>query len=315
MQQPNSLHSDFLRHDLLMVYRQRWLFFSLLILFSGIGTVGLIGMDAARVWHQLVATGEISSKALLLLAGCLSFVLFLLVGGGSLKQHTPKRYRVQTFVFWPRTLINWLASCVVLLLVLMVIMALYTNLAEQLTSGVLTEAQQKENRKLLFGYIALIFLAFVVGGLAATWLFRRGLGYLSIFWKHVRLTGFFDQESYRLGDRIRFSLKDRVSLGSKQPYRIHLNYVQESRKRNQDNKDDLVREIVWSAYQDQTAGALHEGIWLDLPASRNVQNYITDFSSQLPITYWEVLVEGEKAPFFARYFINVRFQRPEVNVN
>ncbi|MEM9928407.1 MAG: hypothetical protein AAF840_01185 [Bacteroidota bacterium] len=304
MIQPNSLHSGFIRDSLLQVYQQRWAFLIVMLVFSGIGVLAFIGLDAPRALWRLYRTQKFNLEALQVLTGSSAFLLFLFTGIIGLRSPLPRRFQVQNFVFWPRILVNLFTGLFLLLLMLTALMATYEALTSSLIPEAVDKVDLKANQRSWVAYGGLCLVIFLVGASGCFWLFRRTLGYFNTYWQHVRLTAYFDQESYYLGERINFSLKDRQSAGSERAYRIHLNYVREQMIGGH-KEQRLERKILWSAYQDTTAGQLHEGISVDLPLNENVASYITNVGKRLPIHYWEVLVEGPKPHFYARYFLQV----------
>jgi hypothetical protein len=170
--------------------------------------------------------------------------------------------------------------------------------------GANTAEHLKANRTVQVSAGLLALLIVVAGGLVLRWLGWVGLRNLLIYWRQVRLTGYFDKEDYQLGDQIKFMLKDRQSLDGTRRYRVHLNFIAEEMEGSAKSKQ-IVRRIHHSSFQDCTAGELHLGIKFPLPEHENNKWHYTNLSTKELPHYWELFLEGEESSFFSRFFVNV----------
>lgn len=131
-------------------------------------------------------------------------------------------------------------------------------------------------------------------------------------WQRVSITGYFDQETYQVGDSILFQMRDRLTMKDKNLYRVHLQYVQEyeqSTNLGQPENNKQVRQVKYRDFIDVSGENLYAGVRLP---SLKYQRYITEGNrmSYNSLNYWEVLVEEHNGTFYGRFFVNLKAFRP-----
>lgn len=271
---------------------------------------GLMGYLDEMMRSAFSPGGSLLAK-LQLIAGATATVSILMAVILKFFRRTPKKFRVQTFRNPERLLYN-LACCA------LVCVGLFGGLraiqekdtrnrvrweqmeAQQTNPESISKARTKD---VVFSW--LLGLPLVLGCGAVLW-WSGGilLSEARTYWRHVRLTAYFDRERYAPGEEVTMMLKDRQSFGSKRAYRLHVNYVRE--KNIQSGKSaPLARSLYHYRTWPVTAGQLHDGFRFSLPASINTEKYLTNLGAKPYPCYWEVLIEEAGSHFYCRFFVNV----------
>lgn len=127
-------------------------------------------------------------------------------------------------------------------------------------------------------------------------------------WRRVSITGYFDKETYKMGDTILFQLRDRLTMTDEHLYRVHFQHVNEyeqSTGTGESVKKKLIRHVRYHEFRDVSGVALYAGIRLSTDEPQRLNLKGNRFSKNFP-DYWEVLVEEHGGEFYARFFVGLR---------
>jgi len=271
---------------------------------------GLVGNLDGMVRSALSLGGSLLTK-LQLISGATATLSILMAVMLKFFRRQPKKFRVQTFRNPERLFYN-LACCSLVCVGLFVgLRAIQKKDTRNRVRWEQMEAQQTDPESIRTARTKDVVLSWLLGlplvlgcGTALWWSGGILLSEAGTYWRHVRLTAYFDREVYAPGETVTMMLKDRQSFGSKRAYRLHVNYVREKKMQSEESAQ-LVRRLYHYRTWPVTAGQLHDGFQFSLPASINTEQYLTNLRASPYPCYWEVLIEEAGSHFYCRFFVNV----------